>query len=281
MSQKRGPALTQDLPSRCFPGEHFGRLGFCGIITSMFLSLMLCTPAAAQRSSGENPTINPTWLIDCPVAGILPRTSGAIDVWLYPGGGVLAVASYGVMRNLNVGLSFGGTNLIGAGGITWDHLPGLSARWRAFEEQLRVPAIVVGFDSQGKDGWIPEWRQYVFKSPGIFVTLSKNYVFLGTISFHGGVNYTLERHDDDWDPNLFIGVDKSIGPMLSFISEYNFSFDNDRNAKGFWNGALNIGLRAATNIGFNVDFQLKNLLLSDFYTTKVIRELRVQYVRYL
>lgn len=261
------------------PGRRFGSHWF--ILAALLPGLFTPPGIRAQRASGEDATINPTWLIDCPVAGILPKTSGAMDVWLYPDGGVLAVASYGLLRNVNVGVSFGGTNVVGAGGITWNHLPGVSARWRVLEEKERLPALVLGFDSQGKDGWIPDWRQYVFKSPGLYVTLSKNYVFLGSVAFHGGINYSLERHDKDWDPNIFIGIEKSAGSIISVIGEYNFCFDNDRDAHGFWNGALNVGVRAATNIGFNVDLQFKNLLLSDFYIDKVIRELRVQYVRYL
>jgi hypothetical protein len=216
-----------------------------------------------------------------PVAGILPTTSGAIDTWLYPDGGVLLSATYGLITNLNVGISYGATNLIGSGGLTWNRLPGFSVRYRVLEESTRYPAIVVGVDTQGKDGWIPSWRQYVVKSPGAFVTVGKNYSLLGTISFHGGLNYTFERHDDDMEPNLFLGAEKSIGPIVSILSEYNFAFDNDKDRRGFWNGSLNLGLRVSTNIGFNADLYFKNLLTSDFYYPHIVRGVRIQYVRYL
>jgi hypothetical protein len=155
------------------------------------------------------------------------------------------------------------------------------ARYRVLEESPRTPAVVVGFDTQGRDGWIPSWRQYSIKSPGFFATVGKNYQLAGSISFHGGVNYTLERHDGDYEPNIYAGVEKTVGPLLSILSEYNFAFDNDKERKGFWNGSFSIGARVSTNIGFNADVLFKNLLTSEFHHAKMVREIRIQYVRYL
>ncbi|MBE0645970.1 MAG: hypothetical protein IH600_17950 [Bacteroidetes bacterium] len=256
----------------------------CSFLTRAVLAvflLLLAIPTLAQRSAGDRANIDPQFLVDMPVAGIIPATAGAVETYLYPDGGVLASFTYGLMTNLNIGLSFGGTRLIGSGGITWDNLPGLSMRYRVMEESMYNPAVVVGFDSQGHDGWVPFLRQYVMKSPGFFVAASKNYQFYGTVSFHGGANYTLERNDDDFDPNIYVGAEKSIGPIVSWLIEYNFAFDNDRNSRGFWNGSLGTGVRVSTNIGFNVDILFKNLLTSEFSNDKVIRAIRIQYVRYL
>jgi hypothetical protein len=251
------------------------------IALTFILILLLTSVAAAQRSAGDRANIDPQFLVDMPVAGIIPATAGAVETYLYPDGGLLATFTYGLITNLNIGLSFGGTRLIGSGGITWNNLPGISARYRVMEESNVNPAVIVGFDSQGHDGWVPFLRQYVMKSPGFFVAVSKNYQFYGTVSFHGGANYTLERNDDDFDPNIYVGAEKSIGPIVSWIGEYNFAFDNDRNSKGFWNGSLGTGFRISTNIGFNVDILFKNLITSDFVYDKVIRAIRIQYVRYL
>ncbi len=243
--------------------------------------LLIAAPALAQRSAGDRANIDPQFLVDMPVAGIIPATAGAVETYLYPDGGVLAGFTYGLITNLNVGLSFGGTRVIGSGGITWNNLPGLAVRYRVMEESMFNPAVVVGFDSQGHDGWVPFLRQYVMKSPGFFVAASKNYQFYGTVSFHGGANYSLERHDRDSDPNIYLGAEKSIGPIVSWLVEYNFAFDNDRNSRGFWNGSLGTGVRVSTNIGFNVDILFKNLLTSEFAHDKIIRAIRIQYVRYL
>ncbi len=251
------------------------------LIFALALLVFPASPTAAQRSAGAMANIDPTFLIDMPVAGILPATSGAIDTWLYPDGGMLVSASYGLITNLNVGLSFGGTNLIGSGTIIWNRMPEIMVRYRVLEESRIYPAIVLGFDTQGKDGYLRSQKQYVVKSPGFFMSVSKNYSFLGTVSFHGGLNYTLERYDDDTEPNLWVGLEKSIGPLVSGLFEYNFAFDNDKDRKGFWNGSLNLGVRFPTNIGFNADILFKNLLHSEFYYPQVVREIRIQYIRYL
>lgn len=257
------------------------RRSFTGRAAFILLAwLLLSTSGMAQRSAGDRANIDPQVLIDMPVAGIIPATAGAVETYLYPDGGVLASLTYGLMTNLNVGISFGGTRVIGSGGITWNNLPGISARYRVMEESMFNPAVVVGFDSQGHDGWVPSRRQYVMKSPGFFVTASKNYQLYGTVSFHGGLNYTLERHNEDYDPNIYLGIEKSIGPIVSWLAEYNFAFDNDHDSRGFWNGSLGTGIRVSTNIGFNVDLLFKNLLTAGFAHEKVIRAIRIQYVRY-
>jgi hypothetical protein len=235
----------------------------------------------AQRSAGESADIDPLFLVDTPIAGILPATSGSVDVTLYPDGGILACFVYGLQKNFNVGLSFGATRFFGAGALTWNNLPGIMVRYRFFEETPVYPAVIAGFDTQGRDGYFPSDRQYAVKSPGMFVAVSKNYFFYGSVSFHGGLNYTAERYDEDMSPNLFFGMEKTIGPIISILGEYNFAFDNDKESKGFWNGNLNLGVRIASKIGFNVDFLLKNLLTKNPYYPNVIRELRVQYVRYM
>lgn len=244
--------------------------------------IVFCSITAfAQRSAGDKANIDPLYLIDIPVAGILPATSGSIESLLYPGGGVLISAVYGIKTNLNLGFSYGGTGIIGSGEITWDNMPGILVRYRLLEENQKNPAIVVGFDSQGRDGFITSEKRYVVKSPGFFVTAGKNYELLGLICFNGGVSYTLERYDKNSSPNVFVGIEKTVGPIISFLGEYNFAFDNQKIENYFWSGYLNLGLRFSTNIGLNADIQFKNLLSSAFYYPKMVRTVRIQYVRYL
>ena len=49
--------------------------------------------------------------------------------------------------------------------------------------------ILVGLDTQGKEGYLKDLRRYEIKSPGFYIAGSKNYAFLGYLSFHGGVGY--------------------------------------------------------------------------------------------
>ncbi len=264
----------------------------------LFAAIFLGSGSArAQRAAGSESNIDPLFLIDTPVAGMLPTTAGSADLYIYPDGGVIASVVYAPLHNMNVGISYGGTRIIGSGGIFWNPLPGLMVRYRVLEENVRYPAIVAGFDSQGFDGWNEIWRQYTVKSPGFFVAASKNYSLYGMLSFHGGLNYTIERRDADFSPNMWVGVEKSVGSVVSLLAEYDFAFDNDRGHKGFWNGTLNAGVRVSTHIGLNLDLYFKNLTTSPVYGTPkevpapglppiinnsgVIRALRVQYVRYL
>ena len=250
---------------------------------AIFGIVFLCFTHAtvAQRSAGDKANIDPLYLIDIPVAGILPATSGSVECIVYPEGGMLFGAVYGIKTNLNIGLFYGGTGIVGSGAVNWNNMPGILVRYRLLEESPKNPAVVIGFDTQGRDGYIKSEKRYVVKSPGFFLTASKNYSLLGSLCFHGGASYTLERNDKNSNPNVFVGIEKTIGPIISFLGEYNFAFDNVKSENYFWSGYLNFGLRFSTNIGLNVDIQFKNILSCPFYYPKVVRTVRLQYVRYL
>lgn len=245
--------------------------------------LLFSSVARAQRSAGEESNIDPLFLIDTPVAGVLPATAGSIESYLYPQGGMLLGAIYGLFENFNIGMYYGGTGVVGSGNIDWNKAPGILIRYRFFEENEVYPAMIAGFDTQGRDGYVSDdgMKQYVIKSPGLFVCASKNYALYGTISFHGGLNYTFERADNDKSPNMFVGIEKSLGSLVSYLFEYNFAFDNDKGEKGFWNGNMSMGMRISTKIGFNIGLYFKNLLTSSFYYDKIVREIYIQYVRYI
>ena len=247
--------------------------------TSLLLFFILTLPSFSQRTAGDEANIQPHFIIDTPIAGLLPDRVGEAGLYFYPEGGTLLNLSFGLGEKFNFGLSFGGTNLVGSGKVDWNKLPAIMVRYRLFEEQSITPALLVGFDSQGKDGYQEEWRQYTIKSPGFFLSVSKNYKLYGILSFHSALTYSLERRDGDKAPNVFIGMEKSIGSSVSFLSEYNFCFDSDNDEKGFWNGMLNVGLRISTAFGINIDVYFKNLLTNKFYYPHLYRALRIQYVR--
>jgi hypothetical protein len=225
------------------------------------LLLLAVEPALSQQGyAGEGATMEPTMLIDKPIAGMLKRGGFLGGLTMYQRGGVLSYISVGVWDRFMFGISYGGTNILGQQRTRMNPLPGFNLKIRLLDESLELPAIAIGFDSQGRDVYDGPPDRYSIKSPGFFFTVSKNYSFLGDLSFHGGVNLSLERNDGDKDLNLYAGLEKSVGNSISLLAEYDVaSNDNHGEALGRGRGYLNVGLRISIGRGFVLGINLKDL----------------------
>jgi len=232
-----------------------------------------------QGYAGDQATVELYSLIDKPTAGMLTKGSYAIWSNLYEQGGVLAGVSVGLFDIFSFGISYGGTDIIGHNKIEMNPLPGVNVKLRLVEEGLMMPAIAIGFDSQGKEPYLDSLKRYTIKSPGFFAVGSKNYAILGNLSVHGGLNYSLERGDGDKDMNIFVGVEKSIGNSLSLLAEYDFAAnDNHYRAVGRGNGYLNLGLRFSAGKGLVIGFDLKDVSQNQRNVKIGNRVVQIEYV---
>jgi hypothetical protein len=245
-----------------------------------FLLLASGHHAMAQGAAGTAGGQEPRFLVDVPTAGMLGKGTFALDVDFYQEGGVLFGISAGVLDRLSFGISYGGSRLIGAQSPVMNEIPGINVRIRVVEESMVFPAIAIGFDSQGKDGYIKEQDRYLIKSPGFYAVASKNYLLLGFFSIHGGVNYSLERGDDDRGVNFFFGAEKTIGPILSLVAEYNLGLnDNSGNAIGKGRGYVNTGLKVSLGNGLTLGVCLKDIIKNGRDITVANRTARLEYAR--
>lgn len=253
----------------------------------IFLITILISSAAfagnVTGSAGSDAQVEPRYLIDMPTAGILHNGMIGMSVHFYEMSGVMVSLEAGAFNRLTFGLSYGGTNVIGSGAVDWNKLPGVNIRFRVVDETAGFPAVTLGFDSQGKDVYIPEYSRYLYKSPGFFAAASKYFTMLGYLGIHGGVNYSLENGDGNKNVNFYVGADKTIGRDISIVAEYNFGL-NDNYPNGLPDklsrpgpGYLNAGVRWSVGNGFTVEFDYKNLL--DLKKTGSLRTIRIEYVQ--
>jgi len=246
----------------------------------MLWMVCLAPSAAGQSAAGSEGELEPRYLVDVPTAGMLDKGSMAIDIDFYQEGGLLLALSAGVLDRLSFGISYGGSHLIGASSPVMNETPGVNVKLRIIEESVALPAIAIGFDSQGKDGYIKDLDRYTVKSPGLYAAASKNYTLLGFFSLHGGVNYSFERADGDKDINLFFGAEKSIGPILSLVMEYNMGLnDNSGDAIGKGQGYLNAALRCGLGNGLTIAVHIKDLMHNGQEITVANRTVRLEYAR--
>ncbi len=167
------------------------------------------------------------------------------------------------------------------GNVDWYKWPGVNIRLRILDEAVLLPAISLGFDTQGKGEYIDSLGRYTIKSQGLFAAVRKNFDFIGYLSLTRSVNYSLEGKDGDNFVNLKVGAEKTFGSNFSLIVEYDFAF-NDNNSLGFGEdkGYLNIGLRWTVSNGFTLGFDLRDLRSNKSGTNNSFdRAMRIEYIQ--
>lgn len=252
-------------------------------ISLFIISIITIQINYAQGTAGENAKYEYRQLIDMPTAGIVKKGSFGLSTELLPFGTLIVKLEDGIIENLSIGLSYGGSNIIGSGDINWYKFPpGVNLRFRLFEESLVIPAITLGFDTQGKGEYFDDAKRYEIKAPGFFAAACKNFNILGYLSLHGEINYSiLEDNDGDNFINLMVGAEKTLGSSFSVLAEYNFAFnDNSTNEFGEGKGYLNMGIRWSIADGVTFGFDLRDLLgNSSFDANAADRGLVIEFIQ--
>jgi len=246
---------------------------------------MLNVPLFAQQTQtitrvSRVSVIPPRRLVDCPTAGLLPRASFDFDIRIYPQGGVIFGIDVGLMRRFMIGMSFGGENVIGEGVPDWNPRIEFAAKYRLINETYTLPALVIGYDSQGDGAYDDSLHRYVYKSKGFYAVMSKGYA-MGEIpiGFHVGANYSLENDDEDKDITVFFGADLLIGDNFGLVAEYDLGTNDDKAKELFGQGYgyLNAGIRWIFSERLFLQFDLKNLLLNRKDASTWGRRFRIVY----
>ncbi|MCX6640457.1 MAG: hypothetical protein NTW14_08265 [bacterium] len=246
----------------------------------LFLLAILVLPGRAAFGQDQTAQYEVLELVDQPTAGMLEKGEYGFSMRFYPYGGALGVVRAGLFNRFMIGVSYGGRNIIGRGDPEMNELPGVLIKYRLFEE-TDLPAICIGFDSQGYGLWLDNKNRYEIKAKGVFAVASKNFSlgWLGTLGMHGGINYNAFEGDDDANMDGFIGLDKSLNEEISLVTEYDLGLD-DNNAQAFGRnrGYLNAGLRWIFAKQLSLEFNFKDLLENQKDVASISRELRISYV---
>ena len=166
-------------------------------------------------------------LADIPTAGLLHYGEVQIETKIYRNNGILIGSSVGLFPRFMFGISYGGEDIVGNRTPNWHEKVEVNAKYRILDESPSVPAFAIGFDSQGHGLYHEALKRYDIKSKGFYLTMSRNYLFMGNLGIHLGTNYSMENLDGEKNINLFAGIDKSIGDGLILMLDYDMAM-NDR-----------------------------------------------------
>ncbi|MDO9548573.1 MAG: hypothetical protein Q7J65_06400 [Candidatus Marinimicrobia bacterium] len=252
------------------------------LILMLFTAIVILQIPAVSQENSIYP--QPVTLVTVPTAGIIPRGAYLTEFRLFSGGGALAGISAGISQRFMFGVSYGGGGIIGNQKIQWHNQPGVEIKYRFIEESAKLPAFLIGFNSQGQGSYIDTLKRYDTKAKGFYLVASKNYRLLGNLGFHAGFNFNpLEDNDGDRDPSFFIGLDKDINPEISLVLEYDAALnDNETNKLGLGEGLgyLNAGIRWTMVQRFHLEIDFNNILLNRNKVDYFNRELKFTFVEF-
>lgn len=249
---------------------------------SLILIILGCVGGSIAQNLHERPLQK---LIDCPTAGG-PLTRGyEIDIRTFAEGGVLIGTNIGLFPRFTVGLSYGGTQVIGYSNPSWNPQPGIIAAYRFINEGMVFPAFAVGFTNQGYGRWEEDHERYQVLAKGFYGVISKNYVIgaVGEISPHFGITYN-PAEGEKKGKDIFAAVDYRMNPQLGIIAEYSVALEDFKGGDAFSKGKgyLNLGGRWSLGRQFALELIFRDILVNQpnqFRGGKQIgRELRFHYV---
>lgn len=222
----------------------------------MFFALIYSVSASSPGKAGTSPKYETDLIVDLPTAGMLPAYHGAGVINFLPLGGLYLEASYALFQSFLVGIAYGGNGIIGNSKPEMQNLPGITAKYRFLDERINIPAIVLGFRSQGGGNFIYGNDRFVDHSPGFFLAVSKSFTWaMGELSFHSGVNYSFEANKVFRSPDVYFGFEQSIGKFVALNLEFDLSLDEDAkllNHRGRVNGALRFSVVDGVTIGMKI-----------------------------
>ncbi len=229
------------------------------VILTLILSLTIA--AAAQDLS----TRSLQKLLDCPIAGGPEARSYEFELRAFPAGGVLAGFTVGLIKRFQIGVSYGGTDVIGYNKPEWNPAPGVSAQFRLLNESTALPALAFGFVNQGYGGWDADKNRYQYKAKGFYAALGKYFqvMNLGDVGFHSGVNQNaLTGKDQRLD--FWLASDYHLTEQVAVIAEYSAAINDQGQEQSFseGHGYLNAAVRWSFGQRLAIDLILRDLLVN-------------------
>ena len=112
------------------------------LVLTVLLSFLL------SQSEQPYPPVN---LVSIPTAGTMPKGYFSFENVFMNEGSIVPKFMIGITDNFMLGMSFGISHFIGSGDIEqFRSYPEVQIKYRLFDETEKIPAIVLGIDTQGR-----------------------------------------------------------------------------------------------------------------------------------
>jgi hypothetical protein len=244
--------------------------------------ILLCLSLFPINSFSQTKTrFEPNYIVELQTAGCYEKGTYAIQFNSFTNGGVRFTFGVSPFNNFVLGVSYGGSNIIGTGNTTFQSLPGVILKFRFLDEKISFPALAIGVNTQGYGHYYRDTERFETYSTGVFLVASKSFTNpIGFFDIHFGVNYSFEPKPKERTPNFYFGFSQEVLQLLSLNFEYNATLEEHTNRylskKGIFSASLNFLL--TKNITAGIIF--KDLLVHLQGRTGIERNFVLHYVNY-
>lgn len=232
----------------------------------------------SEGSAGENATYESMRIIDMPTAGIIPKGTFGVNTILMQSGGLMTEFAAAPFTNFLIGVSFGGSNIIGVSTPSFQDFPGVQIKYRVLDETKSFPAFAVGLNSQGIGLYDNSQERYQTASPGFYLASSKSFRWpIGLIYVHAGINYSLEPKPDDRSVNFYFGAEQTIYTRISISSEFNLNLENNSYFMAH-RGLLNFQVKWAASDNLTVSLMFRDAFANFKASESLVRFVGIEYI---
>lgn len=185
--------------------------------------------------------------VDIPTADVMDPATYLTDFRFYSDGGTLSRLMISPFKRIGLGVQFDVQNMIGGGEPSMVS-PDLWFKLRAFDGTDYIPAVALGYDSQGYL-YQKSTKEFLHEERGLYLVGSHE-IFLPNFDLNAGIN--VPDVDNDAKIYGFFGASWRIIPSFALVAEY----DHIRNGP---DNRFNMGGRFFVIPQFSVDLAARNI----------------------
>ena len=232
----------------------------------------------SEGSAGEDATYESRRIVDMPTAGVIPKGTFEVNAFLMQSGGMMTEFAAAPFDNFMIGVSFGGSNIIGVSTPSFQDFPGVQIKYRILDETKTFPALALGLNSQGLGLYDKNEERYQTASPGFYLSSSKSFKWpVGLVFVHAGINYSLEPKPDDRSVNFYFGAEQTIYKRISLAAEFNANLED--NSYFMENkGLLNFHVKWAASDNLTVALMFRDVFANFRASESLVRFVGIEYI---
>ena len=181
------------------------------MLKKIIISLLIILPMAAWAQTA----IPDTLLIDVPTTAVLDKYQASLMTRAYSNGSVMESVDFGVLPQINIGMSLAVYELIGNSDDIKLLTPDFQAKWKLFDGNLYLPSIAIGYDGR-RYGYSRPTKKYMDDRKGGYLTLTREIIIPG-LETTAGVNLSdFDRHD----VYFFMGFSLRVKEWAALLAEW-------------------------------------------------------------
>lgn len=196
------------------------------MLKKLFILMVCLCPAALVAQE-----VPETLIIDVPTASVLDKYQASLMTRAYANGTVMESMDFGVIPQVNIGVSLAVYELVGNSKDIKVLVPDFQAKWKVFDGNLYFPAIAIGYDGR-RYGYIKPTKKYLDDRKGGYVAMTRE-IFVPGLEATAGVNLSDFDHHDIY---FFLGTSFRMNDWAALLAEWD-------NINTIYDSRFNLGAR--------------------------------------